>query len=366
MVGTSANAYSLSSPGGHSGPGTGGFTANLFWEYYQFTADRDILDETSYPALSGMSRFLSKTVQDTLGYILAYPSSSPEQYSKKTNRPYPTVGCAFDQQMIYENHRCVIEASQILKKRSPFIRLLQKQLNRLDPVQIGLSGQIKEYREKNAYGDIILEPHHRHISNLIGLYPGTLINETTPEWLEAAKVTLNLRGDTSTGWSMAHKINLWARTKEGERAHQLLQTLLKTATLDNLWTNCTAVLRSPFQIDANFGGTAGIAEMLLQSHEDYIAPLPALPAAWKEGNYQGLVARGNFEISAVWKEGKAVKLGIHSRKGSRCSIKYPHVSRAVLTDIKGKVIPFKVEADDRITFRTITGASYQLSFTETE
>lgn len=362
IVGTSANAYGVYSPGGHSGPGTGGFTANLFWEYYQFTADKDILNDTSYPALLGMSNFLSKAVQDTLGYILAYPSSSPEQYSKKTNRPYPTVGCAFDQQMIYENHRCVVEASQILQKRDPFIHLLQKQLKRLDPVQIGASGQIKEYREEENYGDIISEPHHRHISNLIGLYPGTLINETTPEWLEAAKVTLNLRGDISTGWSMAHKINLWARAKEGERAHQLLQALLKNATFDNLWTNCIAVLRSPYQIDANFGGTAGIAEMLLQSHEGYIAPLPALPAIWKEGNYQGLVARGNFEVSALWKEGKMIELGIHSRKGSHCSIKYPYVSQTILTDSKGKSIKYKVEADNLITFKTSKGESYKLSF----
>lgn len=362
VVGTSANAFSVSSPGGHSGPGTGGFTANLFWEYYRFTADKNILKEISYPALSDMSRFLSKVVQDTLGYILAYPSSSPEQYSKKTNRPYPTVGCAFDQQMIYENHRCVIEAAQILQKRSPLVKLLRKQVGRLDPVQIGASGQIKEYREENVYGDIILEPHHRHISNLIGLYPGTIINETTPEWLEAAKVTLNLRGDISTGWSMAHKINLWARTKEGERAYQLLQALLKTATFNNLWTNCIAVLRSPYQIDANFGGTAGIAEMLLQSHEGYIAPLPALPVAWKDGNYQGLVARGNFEISARWKNGKAIELGVHSRKGSRCTIKYPCVSRAVLTDSKGNHLKFSAEAVDLVTFETHEGESYKLSF----
>lgn len=361
VVGTSANAYSISSPGGHSGPGTGGFTANLFWEYYQFTADKGILRETAYPALASMSKFLSKAVQDTLGYILAYPSSSPEQYSKASNRPYPTVGCSFDQQMIYENHRCVLEAARTLKVRSPFIPLLQKQVPRLDPVQIGESGQIKEYREEKTYGDLVLEPHHRHISNLIGLYPGTLINETTPEWLEAARVTLNLRGDVSTGWSMAHKMSLWARTKEGERAHQLLQCLLKTATLNNLWTNCIAVLRSPYQIDANFGGTAGIAEMLLQSHEGYIAPLPALPAAWKNGSYEGLVARGNFEVSAFWKEGQATEFIIHSRKGSHCSIKYPHISRAMLTDSEGRTVKLKVKGDDFITFNTSMGERYKLS-----
>lgn len=363
VVGTTANAYTIGSPGGHSGPGTGGLTANLFWEYYQFTADRDILKEVTYPAISGTSRFLSKSVRDTLGYVLAYPSSSPEQYSKKTNRPYPTVGCAFDQQMIYENHRCVIEAARILKIRSPFITKLKEQIKCLDPVQVGLSGQIKEYREEQSYGDIILEPHHRHISHLIGLYPGTIINEHTPQWLEAAKVSLNLRGDESTGWSMAHKINLWARTKEGERAHQLLQCLLRTATFDNLWTNCIAVLRSPYQIDANFGATAGIAEMLLQSHEGYIAPLPALPTAWKNGRYRGLVARGNFEVSAEWKEGRIISIGIHSRKGLPCSIKYPGIERATLTDSQGKTVHFKKESEQIILFPTTMGGKYTLTFT---
>lgn len=362
VVGTSANAYGVYSPGGHSGPGTGGFTANLFWEYYQFTADEDILRDIAYPALYGMSKFLSKAVQDTLGYLLAYPSSSPEQYSKKTNRPYPTVGCAFDQQMIYENHRCVIKASQILHEQNPFITLLRKQLKHLDPIQIGACGQIKEYREENKHDDIVLETHHRHISNLIGMYPGTLINEKTPEWLEAAKVTLNLRGDVSTGWSMAHKINLWARAKDGEKAHQLLQVLLKNATFDNLWTNCTAVLRSPFQIDANFGGTAGIAEMLLQSHEGYIAPLAALPAVWREGSYQGLVARGNFEVSVHWKEGKIMELEIHSKKGLPCSIKYPHIGKTILNDSKGKNIKYKAKTNDLITFQTHKGEKYKLSF----
>lgn len=357
-IGTSCDAYAVSMPGGHSGPGMGALTSKLFWEYYAFTSDKQILKETTFPAISGMAEFLSKAVQDTLGYLLAYPSSSPEQYSKATNRPYPTIGCAFDQQMIYENHHDVITAARLLKGKNKFIPLFKQQIKRLDPVQIGASGQVKEYREEKFYGDIVLEPHHRHISNLMGLYPGTLINENTPAWLDAAKVTLNARGDVSTGWSMAHKVNLWARAKEGERAHQVLSSLLKTATLNNLWTNCIAVLHSPYQIDANFGGTAGIAEMLLQSHEGYIHLLPALPNSWNNGSFSGLMARGNFEVSAQWKDGNPNEFKIVSKKGNRCILKYPHITQAQLTDSKGNVLNYKKEKSDRISFPTISGESY--------
>ena len=362
-VGTGCNAYSVSMPGGHSGPGMAALTSQLFWEYYAFTSDERILKETTYPAVKGVATFLSKTVKDTLGYLLAYPSSSPEQYSKSTNKPYPTVGCAFDQQMIYENHHNTITAAALLKDKNKSITLFKEQIGQLDPVQIGASGQVKEYREEKFYGDIVLEQNHRHISNLMGLYPGTLINEATPAWLNAAKVTLNARGDVSTGWSMAHKINLWARTKEGERAYQVLGALLKTATLNNLWTNCIAVLRSPYQIDANFGGTAGIAEMLLQSHEGYIQPLPALPAAWNNGSYTGLVARGNFEVSAKWKDGQAIEFKILSRKGNRCVLRYSQISKAQVRNLEGKKIATKTEAEDsnRISFLTKEGETYLIT-----
>lgn len=360
IVGAGAGAFYVAPPGGHSGPGTGGLTSKLFWDYYEFTSDTDILKEVSYPALSGLAQFFSKTVRDTLGHVLAYPSSSPEQFSKITQKPYPSLGCAFDQQMIYENYQDVLASARLLGKKEPLLKLLKKQINLLDPVQVGSSGQIKEYREEVNYDDIVLEKNHRHISNLVGLYPGTLINSNTPEWLEAAKVTLNLRGDKSTGWSMAHKINLWARTKDGNRAHQVLQTLLKTAVLDNLWTNCIAVLRSPYQIEANFGATAGIAEMLLQSHEGYIAPLPALPKAWRTGNYHGLVARGNFEISVSWKEGNLTGLNVHSKKGNICTLSYPEIAKAIVTDSKGQNIKYQIESPDKIRFKTKKDESYSI------
>lgn len=360
-MGIGSDPYHVGMPSGHSGPGVGAFTAKLFWDYYLFTGDKNILKEITYPAISGQAKFLSKVLVDTLGCLLASPSASPEQYSKKTKRPYMTVGCAFDQEMIYENHRDVVKAAGLLHKRAQDIQLYKKQMERLNPIQIGASGQIKEYREEKYYGDIVLEQNHRHVSHLVALYPGTLINGNTPAWLDAVKVVLNRRGDFSTGWSMAHKLNLWARAKEGNRAHDLLETILKKATLDNLWTNCIAVLRPTFQIDANFGTTAGIAEMLLQSHEEYIDLLPALPEGWGTGDYKGLTARGNYEVSAKWKEGKLLHTEILSKSGNRCVIKYPHISQAILTDMYGKRILFQKENDDKISFKTLAGEKYFLT-----
>lgn len=320
IVGSATGPFFIGSPGGHSGPGTGGLTAKLFSDYYYFTKDDSILQEITYPAISGVAKFFHKTLIDTLGYKLAYPSSSPEQFNKYTNKPYKSMGCAFDQEMIYETFKDLLITSEILGINNNFIRDINNTINYLNPINIGKSGQIKEYREEVLYDDIVLEKNHRHISNLIGLYPGTLINNNE-QWIKASKVTLKLRGDISTGWSMAHKINLWARTFDGEHTHLILEKLIKNAVFDNLWTNCTSVLRSPFQIDANLGTTAGIAEMLLQSHSGYIDILPALPKKWHTGCYEGLIARGNFVVSVSWKKGKIENLKIISRKGGECKIK---------------------------------------------
>ena len=355
-IGTGANAYSISAPGGHSGPGTGALTTKMFWDYYEFTGDKQILRDVSYPAILGMAKFLSKTVIEKDGFLLAFPSSSPEQRSKVDQLHYQTIGSTFDQAMIYENHRDALKAAKVLGDDNAMLPVLQAQLTKLDPIHIGWSGQIKEYREEKYYGDLVMDPKHRHISHLLGLYPGTVISTLTPAWLDAARETLERRGNKTTGWAIANRMNCWARIKDGEQAYQAFQVLLTTRTLDNLWNS-----HPPFQIDGNFGATAAIAEMLVQSHEGYIDLLPALPAAWNAGSFQGLVARGNFEVSARWSNAKVDTVRVRANIGGALTLHYPGINEAIVTDGKSQVINVDMTRRDFISFRTSAGSEYQLT-----
>lgn len=352
-IGTGATAFDIEGPGGHSGPGTGGFTAKLFWDAYDFSRDKKLLKEHVWPALLGMAKFLSKTLKEQPdGTLLVDPSFSPEQ--RHQGKYYQTKGCIFDQSMIQETYQDLLNAAEILHSKDPFLKTVKQQLPRLDAIQIGASNQIKEYREEQHYGDIG-EYRHRHISHLCAMYPGTIISSRTPEWMKAAIVTLKERGDYSTGWAMAHRQNLWARAKNGDKAYLLYQHILQKAVGNNLWG-----MHPPFQIDANFGATAGIAEMLLQSHEGYIEPLPALPTAWAQGSYKGLIARGNFQVDVAWKKGKAIKLHILSRKGETCRIKYKDIEKTTVTDQTGKIIRFRIPEKDLIEFKTHAGKNYHI------
>ena len=206
-------------------------------------------------------------------------------------------------------------------------------LANLTPYKIGRYGQLMEWSVD------IDDPkdEHRHVNHLFGLHPGHTVSPvTTPELAEAAKVVLVHRGDGATGWSMGWKLNQWARLQDGNHAYTLFGNLLKNGTMDNLWDT-----HPPFQIDGNFGGTAGITEMLLQSHMGFIQLLPALPDAWKDGSIQGVCAKGNFEIDMIWKDGLLQEATLLSKAGQNCTVKY---------------------ADKTISFKTVKGHSYQLKY----
>ncbi len=339
----------------HSGPTLNALTAKLFYDWYDYTRDDTALEQ-AYPVLSEASRFLSKVVEENEDgeYLVKY-SASPEQNVNGAN--YYTTGSGFDQQLAFDNHRGTLELMERMEAIAPekvdsgLKATLEAQTPRMAPALVGDSGQIKEYREETVYGSIG-EKEHRHISHLMGLYPGQVINSQTPAWLDAAKYTLSQRGSGTSGWSKAHRQLLWARAKEGNEAYRMYQILLRTSTLSNLWDS-----HPPFQIDGNFGGTAGVAEMLLQSHEGYIEPLAALPDAWKTGSFSGLAARGNFEVAAQWSNGRAERLAFQSNRGGVCKVKYPGLSGAVLRDGKGNAVVF-TEADGICSFETAAGETY--------
>lgn len=355
-ISTGAWPYQVSIPGGGGtdGYGTGALMAKSFYEYYNFTRNEELLQNELYPAVLGAANFMSRIMEPYGDLLLATPSASPE--NMEDGKLYQTIGSAWDQQNAYEINKDAIALANILgMQNDETVQYLASRYEKFDPVQVGYSGQIKEFREEKKYGEIG-EYNHRHVSQLVGLFPGTLINATTPAWLDAAKVSLNYRGDQSTGWAMAHRLNLWARVKDGNRSYTLLQTLLKKGTLTNLWDT-----HPPFQIDGNLGGTAGIAEMLLQSHEGYINPLPARPDAWSSGSFDGLLARGNFEVSAKWANGQAQEFRILSKSGGRAAVKYYNVDKADVQTASGAPVNFTVDGTDLISFDTQVGETYVIS-----
>lgn len=362
IIGTGAWMYQVEGMGvnTHSGPGTGGMTSKMFWDYYDFTRDNDILTKYTYPAIHGMSKFLTKCVEDYDGRYLCNFSASPEQilsgdwvHNHKLQQYYHTVGCAFDQQFIYENAVDDLKCSAILGIADETTQTEKEQLDGYGPVQIGYSGQIKEYDEEKFYGEIG-EAHHRHISQLVALTPGSTVTHSTPAWLDAARLTLEMRGDKSTGWALAHRLNAWARVGDGNHAYVLLQNLLKERTHPNLWD-----VHPPFQIDGNFGATAGMTEMLLQSHEGYISLLPALPSEWKSISFKGLKARGNFTVDCIYSDNVIQKLEIKSESGGTLNLRYEGFDNTVIT-CDDKVVEF-IKEGQVISLETTSNKTYKIS-----
>lgn len=301
----------------------GAWLCQHLWDHYQFTLDKKYLASV-YPVIKGASQFFSDMlVEDPRnGYLVTAPTTSPENsYLMPSGRNVSIcAGSTMDNQIVRELFSNTISAAELLRTDSALIVELKAKRSRLAPTSIGKYGQIMEWMEDYEESDV----HHRHVSQLYGLYPGNeLTYEKTPELMEAAKTTLERRGDESTGWSMAWKIDFWARLKDGNRAYKLIHDLLQPAgsnrgTYPNLFS-----AHPPMQIDGNFGGCAGIAEMLLQSHAGYIEFLPALPDAWKTGHFEGLKVRGGGEVSAEWTQGKLTKLMLKSTVPNQFVIRIP-------------------------------------------
>jgi alpha-L-fucosidase 2 len=348
-------AHVITNPWGFTSPGeaaswgsyNGGsaWLCQHLWDHYLFTRDKDFL-QWAYPVMKGAAQFYADLLieEPEHRWLVIAPANSPENHFQMTNGQQASIcmGPTMMQQQVRYLFGACIESSQILGIDPDFRNELIAKRARLAPTQIGSDGRIMEWFQEYAEP----EPQHRHVSHLWGLYPGDEISlYTTPKLAQAARKSLEVRGDESVGWSLANKALLRARLGDGNHAWLLVRKALFPVTSQdirydngggvyvNLFDACP-----PYQIDGNFGITAAIGEMLLQSQEDKIELLPALPDAWKSGNVSGLRARGGFQVDETWKDGKLISATIHSDTGAPCSVSYG-----------GKTVDIKIKKGRSIT-----------------
>ena len=338
------NVWNYTAPGEHPSWGatnTGGawLCAHL-WEHYLYTGDKEYLMKV-YPALKGAARFFLTTMikEPTNGYLVTAPTSSPEnEFIMDGRRVSICMGPTMDNQIIRELFTNTLEAAEILGE-TDMAEEIEAALKKLAPHKISPDGYLMEWMEDYTEADI----HHRHVSHLYGLHPSNQISPSrTPELAEACRVTLNRRGDEATGWSRAWKMNFWARLGDGNRALKLFRSLLEpspagygaiSGTYPNLFCS-----HPPFQIDGNFGGAAGIGEMLLQSHEGFINILPALPDEWSEGSLRGFKVRGGATVDLSWKAGRPTEMTVTGGWADTLKVKTPDG----LIEIPSGAKPYKI------------------------
>lgn len=303
-------------------PVAGPWLATHVWNYYDYTRDFDFLEEIGYNIIKESAMFAVDYLwHKSDGTYTAAPSTSPE------HGPIDE-GATFSHAVIREVLLCAIEASKVLDTDIEDRRKWEDVLANIVPYKVGRYGQLMEWSKDidNPYDK------HRHVNHLFGLHPGHTISPvTTPNLAQASRVVLEHRGDGATGWSMGWKLNQWARLHDGNRSYTLYGNLLKNGTNDNLWDS-----HPPFQIDGNFGGTAGVTEMLMQSHMGFIHLLPALPDVWHEGRITGIKAKGNFTVDLYWNDNNLTKAVVHSGSGIPCKIYY-----------KGKELKFDTIKDSK-------------------